>query len=232
MQAHTDVYRSLKSMPFGQQAQIGLVHQYLVFEPYGTNILEMIPGFLFNRLVNDAVVEFLKTGTFKWFDIAGIAINAYQVDDGEPFFDFIGLNYYSHAVLKAQANILDPLVPACKDDEIMTDMPYGMYPQGFYNALMDLKEIGKPIYVTENGIADSKDDKRELFIKEYLKALERAIADGCDVRGYYYWSLLDNFEWDMGYGMRFGLYEVDFNTKERKLREGAKYYQAIATAGA
>ena len=69
-------------------------------------------------------------------------------------------------------------------------MPYASYPEGFYRALHRLHEVGGPIYVTENGIADAKDDRRADYIRDYLYALSRAIADGCDVRGYYYWSLL------------------------------------------
>jgi beta-glucosidase len=65
------------------------------------------------------------------------------------------------------------------------------------------------------------------FIKKYLYAVSKAIEDGYDVRGYHYWSLMDNFEWDLGYDKRFGLYEVDFETQERTLREGSKEYQRI-----
>lgn len=227
MQVHTQIYHRLKAMPGGEKVQIGLVHQYLMFEPYSpSNLLEKIPGWLFNRLNNTAVVEFLKTGEFVGSNLPAVKIN-YSAPKDKPFFDFIGLNYYSVAVLKAQASLKEPLVPTCKPGQIMTDMPYGTYPEGFYNALMDLSSIGKPIYVTENGIADAKDDRREDFIRTYLKALEQAIADGADVRGYYYWSLMDNYEWDLGYGMKFGLYAVDVQTQERTLRQGAKYYQSV-----
>jgi len=93
-----------------------------------------------------------------------------------------------------------------------------------------LKQIGKlglPIYVTENGIADFQDDRRKHYSRRYLYALSRAISTGSDVRGYYYWSLLDNFEWAEGYEMKFGLYQIDFNTQKRVLRDGAVAYQEI-----
>lgn len=222
MEWHTQTYYRLKSMKNGQDVQIGIVHQYLVFEPYGSwNLLERIPGWLFNPITNDAVLEFLKTGTFK-----GRHGQRYQAPEPKPF-DFLGLNYYSRAVLKGQLSLKEPLIPACGPGEIMTDMPYGIYPQGFYNAIMDMNSIGVPLYITENGIADARDDKRALWIMQYIDALHQALEDGADVRGYYYWSLLDNFEWDMGYGMKFGLYEVDLETKKRRLREGSKAYQEI-----
>lgn len=72
-----------------------------------------------------------------------------------------------------------------------------------------------------------KDDRRDLFIRRYFFALSGAIKGGCDVRGYSYWSLLDNFEWAEGYDMKFGLYEVNFATQERKLREGARYFGEV-----
>ena len=69
-------------------------------------------------------------------------------------------------------------------------MPQSVYAEGFYRALMDCSKLNIPIYVTENGIADEHDDRRELFIKRYLYAMTRAIKDGADVRGYYYWSMM------------------------------------------
>ena len=109
----------------------------------------------------------------------------------------------------------------------MTDMPYTIYAEGFYRALHQASILNKPIIVTENGIADLKDANRAKYIEQYLYALSKAIEDGLDIKGYYYWSLLDNFEWAFGYDMKFGLYEVDFKTQKRTLREGAKVYKKI-----
>jgi beta-glucosidase len=106
-------------------------------------------------------------------------------------------------------------------------MPYAIYPEGLYDAISNVSKIGVPIYITENGIADELDSKRELFIRRYVYALSKAIEDGYDVRGYYYWTLMDNFEWDMGYKMRFGLYAVNFETQEAILRNGARCYKEI-----
>jgi beta-glucosidase/6-phospho-beta-glucosidase/beta-galactosidase len=84
-----------------------------------------------------------------------------------------------------------------------------------------------PIYITENGLADSSDKIRPIFIKRYLYATSKALKDGLDIRGYFYWSLMDNFEWAKGYEMKFGLYKVDFNTQKRTLREGSKAFIEI-----
>ena len=68
------------------------------------------------------------------------------------------------------------------------------------------------------------DQIRPTFIKRYLYAMNRALKDRLDIRGYFYWSLMDNFEWAEGYDMKFGLYEVDFKTQERSLRQGSKTF--------
>ena len=125
-----------------------------------------------------------------------------------------------------------PFEVLARPGDVVTDFPYCTYPEGFYRALMAVGKLGVPIYVTENGIPDAKDDRRADFINRYLYAMSRAIQDGCDVRGFYYWSLLDNFEWAEGYDMRFGLFEVDFETQERRLREGARaFVEAVRRNG-
>jgi beta-glucosidase len=111
--------------------------------------------------------------------------------------------------------------------QVATDMPYAIYAEGFYRAIQQLSTLGKPIIVTENGIADDRDDRRAIWVRRYLYAMSKAMEEGCDVRGYHYWSLLDNFEWAEGYQMRFGLIGVDYETQERQPREGSKAYVDI-----
>jgi beta-glucosidase len=93
--------------------------------------------------------------------------------------------------------------------------------------LNDLKKYQKPIYITENGLADKEDKYRAWYIKEVLKNVNRAIKDGVDVRGYFHWSLLDNFEWSNGFWPRFGLVEVDYKTFKRTVRESAREFSKI-----
>ena len=86
-----------------------------------------------------------------------------------------------------------------------------------------MSQLGKPLYITENGIADMHDDRREVYIKRYLYALSRGIKDfNADVRGYFYWTLMDNFEWENGRNYKFGLYSVAPETQERTLHPGAE----------
>jgi beta-glucosidase len=108
-----------------------------------------------------------------------------------------------------------------------TDMSWEMYPEGIYKFLLKLKKYNLPLIILENGLADAKDEKRAWFIKESLKNIHRAIQEGVDVRGYFHWSLLDNFEWDKGFWPRLGLVEVDYKTLERKIRPSALEYAKI-----
>ncbi len=129
--------------------------------------------------------------------------------------DFIGLNYYFHKKF------------GDKKRYEKSDLGWDIYPKGIYNVLMGLKRYRKPIYITENGIADAKDTKRAKFIKNHLYWVSRAINDNINVRGYFYWSLLDNFEWADGFEPKFGLVEVDYKTMERRIRPSAYEYKKI-----
>ncbi len=132
--------------------------------------------------------------------------------------DFIGLNYY----MTRRFGIKESLEK--------TDMGWEIYPRGIYQCLVELKQYNKPIYITENGLADATDTKRAKFIKDHLYWVHRAIQDGVNIRGYLYWSLLDNFEWAKGFDPRFGLVEVDYNTMVRTIRPSAYEYKKICEA--
>jgi|SRR5579863_266466 len=198
------------------------------------NPAERIPAWFMTYLFNDAMLHFFKTGElFPWIPSLRLSI-----PNGHQCCDFIGLNFYSRVVIESRLTDYmatggkgEPAFPHCRQGELMTDMEYGVCPEGLYEAIKDMSRFGKPIYITENGVGDKHDDIRGLWIKRYLYAVSKAIQDGYDVRGYYYWSLMDNFEWDRGYAQRFGLYEVDFTTKERTLRHSAQLYRDIILQG-
>ncbi|MEK9154654.1 MAG: glycoside hydrolase family 1 protein [Patescibacteria group bacterium] len=144
--------------------------------------------------------------------------------------DFLAIDYYFHNRLKFPGKLKN-------EKKEVSDMGWELYPEGIFHVLSDLKKYKKPIYITENGLADAEDARREWFIKESLRNVFRAISEGVDVRGYLYWSLLDNFEWDKGFWPRFGLVEIDYSAKgesasggkmmERKIRPSAYEYAKI-----
>jgi len=132
------------------------------------------------------------------------------------FNDFIGINYY----MKFKLQALLPKVHI--DAKKLTDYGWGINQEGLYQVIMESARWKKPIYITENGVADAKDQHRGKFIKDAFLNIAKAIKDGADVRGYFHWTLLDNFEWSRGYTMKFGLF-----TKEREPRESANIYSDL-----
>ncbi|HEY4510248.1 MAG TPA: family 1 glycosylhydrolase [Candidatus Paceibacterota bacterium] len=134
------------------------------------------------------------------------------LDNTKDALDFIGLNHYIHKKF------------GVSHKEEATDIGWPIFPKGIYNCLSKLKKYRKPIYITENGLADAKDIRRERYIKDYLRWVWWAIKEGADVRGYFYWSLIDNYEWAHGYAPRFGLVEVDYKTQKRTIRQSVIAY--------
>ena len=135
--------------------------------------------------------------------------------------DFIGLNYYFHNNVKFPWRIDN-------ENEKTSDMGWEIYPEGIYHVLKDLKKYDKPIFITENGLADAQDQHRKEFIKNHLRWVHKAMEEDVNVKGYFHWSLMDNFEWADGYEPRFGLVEVDYDTLGRTIRDSARYYSQIA----
>ena len=147
--------------------------------------------------------------------------------------DFIGLNYYARDYVHFQG-----FSPRKIFGEVCSLSHHGgsgkrnflkweIYPEGLYKILMEFKQYGLPILITENGICTNDDNERIDFIRGYLKEAGRAIKDGAPVFGYLYWSLIDNFEWTHGFSPRFGLIEVDYTTQRRTVRPSARIYAEI-----
>ncbi len=113
---------------------------------------------------------------------------------------------------------------------LVTDMGWSADPSWMREVLNDLKGLGKPVYITENGLATSDDAKRERYLTELLSNVHLAIQDGVDVRGYFHWTNMDNFEWARGYQVHFGLIAVDRRTLERTVKPSGRLYARIARA--
>jgi len=134
--------------------------------------------------------------------------------------DFIGFNYYFTDYYTKLGVRKDPAVP-------LSDMGWYMEPEGLYPLLLSISRRfkGKPIVITENGVADAADEYRRWWIEETIIAMERAISEGVDLIGYFHWSLLDNFEWENGWWPKFGLVEVDReHGMKRTIRPSAKWF--------
>lgn len=231
-EAHVAVYRALKALPGGNESRIGVLKNIYQLDPWrlyhpGDHLL----CYFGNQLVNSTFYTYLKTGSLHVYTPTKVnkkfAINEY-LSSGGKCLDFIGLNYYCHGYMKGKTILRDDKneIPANNDR-------YTIYGEGLYRAIEEIsnhvaKPLNIPIYVTENGMGTDNESHRELFLQRYLFALARAIQDGHDVRGYFYWSFMDNYEWGT-YSKRYGLFKVDFNDPElaRSKKEGAHYYEQL-----
>ncbi|TLM98882.1 MAG: glycoside hydrolase family 1 protein [Actinobacteria bacterium] len=141
--------------------------------------------------------------------------------------DWLGVQYYHDAPCRPIGMDLDDGNPP------RTDMGWRICPEGIYHAVMFAhRRYGVPLLLTENGLADAEDAQRGRFLLDHLAWLRRALDEGADLRGYYHWSLLDNYEWAYGYEPRFGLVAVDYDTCERAIRPSGRLYAEIASANA
>jgi beta-glucosidase len=149
---------------------------------------------------------------------------------------FLGVNYYG----RARLNHFQALVPTngvsnerLKRLGIVCDDMFERHPTGLGKLLKRFhRRYSLPIYITEHGAASSDEDFRIRDLTEHLHELRGAMDDGVDVRGFFYWSLLDNFEWQFGYSKKFGLLAVDFNEEElpRKMTRVGEFYRGICRA--
>jgi beta-glucosidase len=167
--------------------------------------------------------------------------NAPVIKDGDMEFiaqqpvDFIGVNYYSRAVVKKGR---ETNIEHVRPEGVYTEMDWEVYPEGLYDLLIRLhKDYNAPvIYITENGAAfkddkivdDMVDDQERLdYLKSHFEAAHKAIQDGVKLKGYYVWSFMDNFEWSYGYSKRFGIVYVDYDTMRRTPKKSALWYRDV-----
>jgi beta-glucosidase len=159
--------------------------------------------------------------------------------------DYLGVNGYFPARVEPDNSNARGFrqLPFSARNEPLTDFGWEVYAPAFRSMLVQFhKRYGKPLYITENGISVVEpgvskdgavhDDRRIDYLKKHLAAVHQAMAAGADIRGYFHWSLMDNFEWASGYNQRFGLIHVDYATQKRTLKDSAKWYKkAIAEGG-
>ena len=225
MRAHARCYRTLKSMEHGAVRKIGLVKNINIFDPYRRwNPLHRFQAKLLDGMFNRCWIDGLKTGRFK----PPSAIKSVSIDGLKGSSDFIGVNYYTHLLATPFMPTKVEIDPLIRPWEERTDFRYPMYAEGLKRAFEMVAPLNLPIIVTENGVADDDDDMRPEHVRRHLQVTAEAIENGLDIRGFYHWSLMDNFEWAEGYEQCFGLYHVDFETQQRTLRESGKLYASIA----
>lgn len=186
---------------------------------------------LANQAYNHAFLEALSSGKLS-INMPGLASANVTIPGARDSMEFVGINYYTRAHLRFVPR--PPFLEFHYRDvhqRGLTNIGWEDYPEGFSQLLVESKRYGLPVWITENGIDDRQGDRRPAYLHAHWKEMLSAIDQGVNVEGYLYWSLLDNFEWLEGWGPRFGLYHVDFDTLERTPTPACDYFRQVATTG-
>jgi beta-glucosidase/6-phospho-beta-glucosidase/beta-galactosidase len=228
--AHAEAYHAIHDELGKNRTEdapkVGTVKDMTYFQPFDdSSEKDRRDASLQHQSYNASFLDALNTGK----------VNA-PMGEGESVplvkgaWDFIGFNYYTRMLVggTTAGHPVKEMARRKKDSLGITDMGWDIYPEGIYQIIKWLKSYRMPIYITENGIAVHDDNIRSMFIVLHLEQLHRAITElRADVRAYYYWSLIDNFEWNSGFSKRFGLVEVDYETLKRTIRPSAYLYRDI-----
>jgi beta-galactosidase len=210
----------------GKAAEVGIVYPFSVIEPLTSSQADAKAAadakYFFEDLFMDGVV--LGRVDENWDQGPGKApVRA----DIAGRVDFIGVNYYFRFQAQSFTSPLSVISPFLTFN--MLREFDGNYPRGIHDVLVSVaKKYGKPVYVSETGTTQDDEPRGAAWTVQTLAETRRAIQDGADIRGYYAWSLTDNYEWNHGMGMKFGLYAVDGTTKDRALRDSGEAFAQMA----
>jgi beta-glucosidase len=228
LQGHALAYQAIHQIQ--KEARVGIAIHLRSFWPAGPlKFLDQIPANIMNQAFNTSFVEACVNGRLN------MAVKQVRVPEAVGTQDFIGVNYYTVELVRL--NLLKP-------GDLMSDRFYSPEAQlsgtGFIANMPEglaqwLKWAGKfnlPVLVTENGVEDAEDRMRPKYLVEHIHQVWRASNFVCQVKGYFHWSLVDNFEWERGWTQRFGLWGLDPKTQMRIRRPSVDLYAAICQQNA
>ena len=227
VRAHAAAATALREEDPG--SRVGAAVNMIVFDPGSRwSLVDWIAAREAGKGFNWAFYDSIEKGRI-YFKLAGFP----EIDEPLPELagsaDFLGLNYYRRNMVRFTPGA-PGLVTILPGPGQLSDTGVEIYPEGLLRLLRRAwKRYALPIYVTENGVSDSTGTLRPGFVRSHAYAVGRALDEGIDVWGYFHWSLLDNFEWSEGFGPRFGLYRVDYETLERSLTPGGREFKRISS---
>lgn len=222
--------------------EVGLALNTMDFLPAREwNPLEHFLASRIHRFYNQAWLDAV-TGRGQDFGLLHLVPSPAQVSEahGRRTADFVGVNYYTKGYVRLfpqkreSAGLSGAPVELtfAKPGEPASDMDWAVHPDGFRKLLAFAARYELPIHITENGIADAADRLRPDFLQSHLGVVRDLIRQGLPIRSYYHWSLLDNFEWTKGFGPRFGLFRVNYDTLERQPTQAALWLRDFLSAAA
>lgn len=211
-------------------AQVSLAHQWRWMSPSNpASPLDRATARLSDFLTNGMFVRAISRGTLS-FPIG----RGEELPEARNSFDFFALNYYFENRLAFDLRQPGLLFAGMTPVTWLKATEFDSYnyaahwsPESLYHLLEELAGFGRPIYITENGVFDIGGESQARYLVKHLTSVARAVQEGVDVRGYFWWSLVDNFEWEDGYWLRFGLFRVDVSTQIRTARPVAEIYSRI-----
>ena len=214
----------------GKAAEVGIVYAMVPVRPKDAeNKVDQIAARNVFYLWNSAFLNAVVRGDFD----ANLDRKTVQREDLAGRMDWLGINYYTRVTVQGTETASFPELSPLTNFNPLDVSPWENYPRGLYEMAIEAKSYGLPIYVTENGTWEVPSEGGGLdYLVPHVTWLQRAIRDGADVRGYFWWTLVDNYEWNHGMSMRFGMFAVDEtqSTKPRTPRPIAAVYKQIAEA--
>jgi beta-glucosidase len=225
VKAHASAYYAIKEIQ--PTARIGISQHFRGFRPARSWSPpdRWLAGLLHN-VFNDSFQRALATGELRF------PFNRIRIPEVKGTQDYIGLNYFTEEQVTIDLRNREELFTRRfyePNAEVTNDGFIANKPEGFYRALAWCNGFKLPIIITENGLNDREDSLRPRYLVEHLHQLWRAVNFNFPVKGYFHWTLVDNFEWERGWSQRFGLWELDVDTQARRKRRSADLYAEICS---
>ncbi len=228
--AHAAMYDAVKANDPG--AKVGLVYSVAPVKGKDPNKkLDQVAAEHVYYLYNTAFLDGVAKGLVD-ADLSGKPDSDTPRPELADRMDWLGINYYTRVTVEGTESPIADLSPIANFNPL-TLVPWEDYPKGIYDVMMSLKaRYGLPMYITETGVDAAADgEKIARWLSTEMEWTKRAIKDGADMRGFFYWSLMDNYEWNHGMGMKFGLYAVGTDAaKTRTARSAVGVYKQITSA--
>jgi beta-glucosidase len=225
--SHCLSYRAIHEAQ--SEAQVGWAQHYVVFQPV-RSVLDRWIAAIQSLIFNDAFLQLIENGKFSF----PLSLASAGVNEVRGLCDFVGLNVYSRFHVEFDIKSAGQLfgrvfVPShVPQGDRGVQKAFGeACPGAIRPAVERVSRIGKPIYILENGVPDAEDRLRPWLIVNAVREVHSLIKEGHDIRGYFHWTLTDNFEWAEGWHLRFGLVALDPVTQKRTMRPSAHLYQEI-----
>ncbi len=226
VRAHAAAYHAIHEIQ--PEARVGLAHQYRGFIPAKSwSPIDHTLAGITSRLFNDAFPMAVTDGKLRFI------YKSETIPEAANTQDFLGINYYTQELVAFDLSKSDDLYsrrffPA--DKQLSPGEFIANWPEGLFQGIKWGLQFKKPIIITENGVEDHTGEMRPSYLAQHIHQMWRAVNFNYPVKGYFHWSLVDNFEWERGWTQRFGLWELDVETQARSKRPSADLYAAIAKA--